>query len=202
MLSFIAIVCLVCYLFFRRSRKRLYELAAKIPGPMDLPLIGSIYVGIGRGPHEIYNYLFELVPKYVTPVRAWAGPLLFLFFTQPEHLAIILNSQDCVKRTYLYDFFNLGEGIFVAKPDVWRKLRKQLNPSFSISVVKNFIPVLNKKSDDFVKRLDGFVGQKAFDVLHLAAEFTLTTTVATTLDYDLDKAGNIDMKQFLENADR
>ncbi|XP_055641213.1 probable cytochrome P450 313a4 [Toxorhynchites rutilus septentrionalis] len=201
-LLFIVVVCLSGYLFFRKSRKRLYELAATFPGPFDLPLIGSAYVAFGRGPDEIYNYLFELVPKYTTPLRAWAGPLLFLVFTQPEHLSVILNSQDCVRRTYLYEFFNLGQGIFIAKPDVWRKLRKQLNPSFTIGAVKKFVPLLNRKSDDFVKRLDVFDGQKAFDVLHVAAEFTLTSTVATTLDYDLDKAGSIDIKRFLENAER
>lgn len=42
------------YAYFRYSRRRLYELAAKIPGPEGLPLVGSAHEFLGSASRKSF----------------------------------------------------------------------------------------------------------------------------------------------------
>ncbi|XP_001866351.2 probable cytochrome P450 313a4 [Culex quinquefasciatus] len=200
----VAMGILVCtwYYFFRRSRRRLYELAAKIPGPFDWPLIGSIHIGIGRGPTTILPYFLQFLHVVPTPMRAWFGPLLIVVIDNPEHLAVILNSQDCVKRSYVYRFLGFEKGLFNAPPDVWRKQRKLLNPSFSNAVVKRFVPTFNAKADKLAESLLALAGTGQFNMVEKAGEYTVSTTMVNSIGLDLDEDNSDYKKRYLENADK
>ncbi|XP_053691293.1 cytochrome P450 4C1-like [Sabethes cyaneus] len=201
-LAFTAIVLITCYCLYRRSRRRLYELAAKLPGPFDLPVIGSIHLGFRRGPTEIINYLIQFLHTVKTPMRAWVGPFLFVAIDQPEHLAIIMNSQDCIKRSYVYQFFGIQQGLFNASPELWRKLRKQLNPSFSIANSKSFVPTFNEKADKLVAKLECKIGPEMFDIFHMAGDYSLSSAMVNALGIDLDSDNGEYKKRYLRNAER
>ncbi|XP_058448757.1 uncharacterized protein LOC131428729 [Malaya genurostris] len=188
------------YLNFRRSRKRFYELAAKIPGPFDWPLIGSIHLGIGRGPTEMMQYISRFLHTVSTPARAWAGPTLFVALHQPEHLAVVLNSPSCINRPYVYDFFRIEKGLIAASGDLWRKLRKPLNASFTISNLRSFVSTFNEKADLLGDVLEEMIGQGPFDVFPIAGEYALAT--AKNLGFDLDDESRAYRKRYLENAER
>ncbi|XP_039435529.1 probable cytochrome P450 313a4 [Culex pipiens pallens] len=193
---------LVWYYLFRRSRRRMYELAAKIPGPLDWPLIGAIHIGIGRGPTEIFNYLFQYMHTLRSPIRAWFGHLLVILIDEPEHLAVILNSQDCLKKSYVYRFVGFEKGLFNAPPELWRVLRKQLNTSFSNAATKSFVPVFNEKSDNLVSNLRHHVGRGQFDFLAIAGEYSLSTSSVNALGLDLDNDQSDYKKRYLENGEK
>ncbi|XP_058823575.1 cytochrome P450 4C1-like [Topomyia yanbarensis] len=195
------IMTLSYYYHFRRSRKRLYELAAKFPGPLDLPLIGILHLAFRGGPTETLNHLLQYLHKLPTPMRAWFGPFLFIVIDQPEHLAIVLNSQDCIKRASVYQFMGLEKGVFNAAPDLWRKLRKQLNPSFAVPALKSFVPIFNEKADLLVKNLECMVGEKPFDLLYQASEYMLATSAINSLGVDMDDDSNY-KQRYLKNAER
>ncbi|XP_058817444.1 uncharacterized protein LOC131680752 [Topomyia yanbarensis] len=195
------ITTLSYYYHFRRSRKRLYELAAKLPGPLDLPLIGITHLAFRGSPTETFDHLLQYLHKLPSPMRAWCGPLLFVVVDQPEHLAIVLNSQDCIKRASVYQFIGLEKGVFNAAPDLWRKLRKQLNPSFAVPALKSFAPTFNEKADLLVKNLECMVGEKPFDLLYQASEYMLATSAINSLGLDMDD--DINYKQrYLKNTER
>ncbi|XP_053691291.1 cytochrome P450 4C1-like [Sabethes cyaneus] len=159
----------------------MYELAAKIPGPFDWPLIGSIHLGIRYGPQEVFEYLLQLLHTIKTPVRAWLGPVLIVFLDRPEHIAVILNSQHCVKRSKFYSFFRFEKGVLNSEPNLWRLLRKRLNPTFSSTIVNNFVPVFNERADKLVMNLEAFVGQEAFDMLPKASCYSLSASLLNLL---------------------
>ncbi|XP_058823449.1 cytochrome P450 4C1-like [Topomyia yanbarensis] len=202
LLTLITVVVLTYYYYFRRSRKRFYELAAKLPGPFDLPLIGSIHVGFRRGPTEIFDYLLQYLHTVPTPMRAWLGPFLFIFIDQPEHLAVVMNSQDCLKRSYVYQFFRNEKGLFNAPPELWRKLRKQLTPSFAVTSLRSFVPTFNKKADLLVKNMECLVGQDSFDMFNKVGEYALGTSAINSLGLDLDNDTSDFKKRYLENAEK
>ncbi|XP_058452100.1 cytochrome P450 4C1-like [Malaya genurostris] len=202
LITFITAALATYYYRFRRSRRRLYELAAKLPGPFDLPLIGSIHIGFGRGATEVMEYLLPKLDTVPTPMRAWAGPFLFVIADKPEHLAVVLNSQDCIKRSYVYDFFRTEQGLFNAEPELWRKLRKHLTPSFAIPSVKSFIPSFNQKADLLVKNLECLVGQAPFDMFYKVGEYALGTIAVNSLGLDLDNETSDFKQRYMENAEK
>ncbi|XP_055541948.1 cytochrome P450 4C1-like [Wyeomyia smithii] len=190
----------VYYFTYHRSRKRLYELAAKIPGPFDWPLIGSVHLGIRYKPQELFDYMLQHLHTIETPVRAWLGPTLFVFFDRPEHIAVILNSPSCVKRSYYYKFFRFEKGLLSAEPQLWRLLRKRLNPSFSSTIINQFVPIFNKRADKLVQTLDKFVGREAFDMLPKASSYTLSSTLLTLLGANVRVDNNDYLEQFADNS--
>ncbi|XP_055541944.1 probable cytochrome P450 313a4 [Wyeomyia smithii] len=201
-LTFTTIVLITVYYQYRWSRRRLYELAFKLPGPFDLPIIGSIHLGFRRGPTEILNYLIQFLHTVKTPMRAWVGPFLFVAVDQPEHLAVVMNSPHCVKRSYVYKFFGIEKGLFNAPPELWRKLRKQLNPSFSVANTKNFVPTFNEKADKLVSSLQCKVGPVMFDMIHMAGDYSLSSSMVNSLGIDLDNDNSDYKKRYLQNAER
>ncbi|XP_052890963.1 probable cytochrome P450 313a4 [Anopheles moucheti] len=199
-LVFIGVFAIVYYINFRRSRKRLYELAERIPGPFDYPLIGSTLLTIGKDPLELVAHLMELMHHLPSPMRAWLGPYLLVVIDRPDMVQDILSSPDCVQKPFMYDFFRLSKGLFGAPADVWRKHRKLLNTSFSPAVLKSFVPILNAKADWFSRELSENVSSESFDVHTLLARYTLITISSTTLGADLSVEKREVLEEYSSNA--
>ncbi|XP_041763554.1 cytochrome P450 4C1-like [Anopheles merus] len=199
-LVFIGVFALVYYVNFRRTRKRLYELAERIPGPFDYPLIGSILLTIGKSPLELVTHLMELMHHLPSPMRAWLGPFLLVVVDRPEMVQDVLSSPDCVQKPFMYDFFRLSKGLFGAPADQWRRHRKLLNASFSPAALKSFVPTLNAKADQFTRELAGQVSGECFDVHRLLARYTLVTISSTTLGADLSVEKREVLEEYTSNA--
>ncbi|XP_049529517.1 cytochrome P450 4C1-like [Anopheles darlingi] len=200
-LVFLSVFVLVYYINFRRSRKRLYELANRIPGPFDYPLIGSVLVALGRGPLEVVNYLMERMHHLPSPMRAWFGPFLMVVIDRPEMVQEVLNSPACSQKPYMYDFFRLSKGLFAAPLDTWRVHRKLLNPSFSPSVLKSFVPILNTRAAQFVRDLNGrAVAGECFDIHDLLARYTLLSIMKTSIGVELGEQDESVLHKYTSNA--
>uniref|UniRef100_A0A182VYH6 Uncharacterized protein n=1 Tax=Anopheles minimus TaxID=112268 RepID=A0A182VYH6_9DIPT len=199
-LVFIGVFAIVYYINFRRSRKRLYELAERIPGPFDYPVIGSILLTIGKDPLQLVAHLMELMHHLPSPMRAWLGPFLLVVIDRPDMVQDILNSPDCVQKPFMYDFFRLSKGLFGAPANVWRKHRKLLNTSFSPAVLKSFVPTLNAKADQFSRELADKVSGDCFDVHTLLARYTLITISSTSLGADLSVEKREVLEEYSSNA--
>ncbi|XP_058823453.1 probable cytochrome P450 313a4 [Topomyia yanbarensis] len=190
------------YLSYRRSRKRLYELAAQIPGPFDWPLIGSAYLGITVGPTKMCDFLVQMLHTLSSPLRAWIGPLLFVFFDKPEHLEVILNSQSCVSKSYVHRFFRFEYGLLHCAPELWRVLRKRLNPSFSSTTIKNFVPTFNVQADKLVQYFEAFVDREAIDLLPKVSSYTLSAALLNLFGVNVRVNDTEYIEQFAENAEK
>ncbi|EDS43229.1 cytochrome P450 4A6 [Culex quinquefasciatus] len=192
------------YLTFRRSRKRLYELAARIPGPFDWPIIGSLYLGVGvTKSRDIFEYMTQFLHKLELPARAWLGPFLVVAFDHPEHVAVVLNSTQCIRRSFMYRFFRFDRGLLMTPdPQHWKLLRKRLNSSFSPLVLKNFAPAFNECADKLVTSLDKYVDQGTFDLLPKVSEFTITATLLNLFKVDLRAGDNEFKEKFAVNAEK
>ncbi|XP_049285209.1 probable cytochrome P450 313a1 [Anopheles funestus] len=200
LLVFISVFAIVYYINFRRSRKRLYELAKQIPGPFDYPLIGSLLETIGKDPLELIAHFMELMHHIPSPMRAWLGPYLIVIVAEPAMVQDILRSPDCVQKPDQYHFFRLSKGLFGAPAGLWRKHRKLLNTSFSPAVLKSFVPTLNAKAEEFSRELNDKVSSECFDVHTLLARFTLITISSTTLGADLSVEKREVLEEYSSNA--
>lgn len=202
LLVFVLFTGIAYYVLFRRSRKRLYELAATFPAPFDLPLIGSTYIGYGLNSTGIVEYLMPYLHTLKTPIRAWMGPFLGLVFDQPDHLAVILNSPNCVEKSVFQSFFRFEKGLLNVEHHLWRPLRKQLGPPLSGKVVGTFVPKFNTESDKLVQYLDQFVGKGAINLLPKVAAYSMAGALVNLFDVDIYVDDFSFMEEFADNTEK
>lgn len=168
------------------SRRRLYYLAAKLPGPKGIPLLGLAHKIINADFKEIFDLLSSLSQNYGSPVSAWLGPEFVVVADTPESLQIVLNSQKCLNKSPLYDVLILTKGLLVGSGDLWKRHRKILNPAFSIGILQKIIPTFDDKAKIFVRNMEAKVGGEAFDVYEYMSPCSLESLLKVTMDYDRD----------------
>lgn len=174
------------YVYYRMGRKRLYELAAKIPGPDGYPLLGNAHEFVGSSNtifEKMYERSFEFTPS--SPVKVWIGPRLLVFLTDPRDIEIILSSNVYIDKAPEYRFFEpwLGNGLLISTGEKWRAHRKLIAPTFHLNVLKSFIDLFNKNSLLTVDKMRK-EGNKAFDVHHYMSECTVEILLETAMGVD------------------
>ncbi|XP_052867609.1 cytochrome P450 4C1-like [Anopheles cruzii] len=199
-LVFVSVFALVYYINFRRSRKRLYELADRIPGPFDYPLIGGALIALGKGPVEMITYLMERMHDLPSPLRTWIGPFLVVVIDRPEMVQEVLNSPACSQKPYMYDFFRLSKGLFAAPADLWKAHRKRLNPSFSPASLKSFVPTFNATAERIARELSNRLSGESFDIHDLLARYTLIGIASTSVGVDLSHEKEEVLHEYTSNA--
>lgn len=185
---FIGIVTAVVawYLKYTWSRRRLYSMAAKIPGPDGLPFFGMALSVLGKNHEETFKNVTEIAKGYESPSRVWAGPICVIIVDQPEDLQIILNSQNCIDKAAPYKLVPIETGLLVSGGDLWRAHRKLINPSFYMKVLHSFQPVFNQKAQMMVQVMKKYLNTGHFDVYHHMSSCTLETLLATSIGLNKD----------------
>ncbi|XP_026681269.1 cytochrome P450 4g15-like [Diaphorina citri] len=144
------------FAYYRMSRRRLYELADKIPGPKGLPLIGVAHEAFGRSPHGLFKRALEVEEKFLdTVVKIWFGPRLIILLKDPRDVEIILSSHVHIDKSPEYRFFKpwLGNGLLISTGEKWRTHRKLIAPTFHLNVLKSFLDLFNQNSRAVVSSL-------------------------------------------------
>ncbi|CAO1393073.1 unnamed protein product [Diamesa hyperborea] len=174
------------YLKYTWSRRRLYSMAAKIPGPDGLPFFGMALSVLGKNHQETFKNVTEITKGYDSPSRVWAGPICVIIVDKPEDLQIILNSQNCIDKAAPYKLVPIETGLLVSGGDLWRSHRKLINPSFYMKVLNSFQPVFNQKAKMMVQVMKKYLNTGHFDVYHHMSACTLETLLATSIGIDKD----------------
>lgn len=130
------------YTYWRLSRAHLYKLAARLPGPRGLPIVGHLFDVIGpascRFPLPVIKSLnlpyffpflslsFSLAAVFKTVIRKstpfehiakmWIGPKLVVFIYDPRDVELLLSSHVYIDKASEYKFFKpwLGDGLLIS----------------------------------------------------------------------------------------
>lgn len=180
------ITLIALYATFVWRRRRMYQLAAKIPGPNGLPFIGHGLKFLNGDFKQIFELLVSITEGYSTISKIWLGPELLVFAETPESLQIVLNSQKCLDKSPLYDVLVLTKGLLVGSGELWKRHRKILNPTFSIGILQQLIPTFDEKSQIFVRNLKKEIGREEFDVYGYMSACSLETLLKGTMEIDRD----------------
>lgn len=116
--------------------------------PIDYPVIGAMGAVIGKNQFDIFEIiikLFENQPDSVTCGKAWLGTKLLVTFSDPDDLKVILNSDDCLERPYMYQFFQSNKSVLSVGREQWKHDRRQLNSTLNTKMVASFYPSFNQK---------------------------------------------------------
>ncbi|KAK7601298.1 hypothetical protein V9T40_008739 [Parthenolecanium corni] len=174
------------YIYYRISKRRMFELLSKIDGPSGLPLVGNALEFVGD-PHTTFKILYERSFEFEhgTPVKIWIGPRAVVFLTDPRDVEVILGSHVHIDKSPDYRLFEpwLGDGLLISTGEKWRAHRKLIAPTFHLNVLKSFINIFNKNSRSIVEKM-GKNGSKDFDVHEYMGEATVEILLETAMGVD------------------
>lgn len=169
------------FAYWRLSRKHLYELAERIPGPPGLPVIGHLLDLVGPAA-TVFRTVVEKGKNFQSVAKLWIGPRLVVFLYDPRDVEIILSSQVYIDKSPEYEFFKpwLGEGLLISSGHKWRSHRKLIAPTFHLNILKSFIDLFNDNSRQVVKKLQS-EGGKTFDAHDYMSEATVEILLETAM---------------------
>ena len=192
-LTTMAVASLLMYTW---TRKRLWQLASKLPGPTPLPVLGNLLTFAGCDLIQFFQILMKLVDKYGTIVKLWLGQDLFVLTSDPVALERILGNKHFIKRTGYVT--KLGKpffrnGLLMSDGDTWRIHRKIISSTFHNNVLDQFVSNFAKNSAILVDKLRNHSTGSTFDVYPLISLSTLDviceTAMGTQVNAQLDDDG-------------
>ncbi|KAL1464427.1 hypothetical protein WDU94_004076 [Cyamophila willieti] len=185
---------LLAFLFlYHWKRRRLYELASKIPGPRTTAILGNVFDARSFAPRDFQKYLFKIFKEHNTLFRVWIGPKLYIFLKNSSEVEqVLINNPDAFAKSHDYDFLNAlaGQGIFCQDDEqVWHKNRKIVNKLFHYSVLKHYVKTFHQESKSLVQKLENIIVNKPSDIaIHsMLAILTLNTIAKNTLGVHINQ---------------
>lgn len=158
-LIFFVVLVYLLVLQYWWPRRRLRELASKIPGPKSLPLVGHALM-FCMDNEKFFQKLCKTLNEYTPICRLWLGPLLFVFLSEPKDLEIILGNPKLVYKSKLYKVLVelYGDGLIMNGGEKWKRHRKIITPTFHFKILEQFVDIFNANSWIFVNKLRTLAG--------------------------------------------
>lgn len=121
--------------------------------------VGSRFIGLNN--EEILKTFNNLFHEHIErPVYGWFGNVLVVGVDEPDDMQVILNSEACLDKPYIYGHLQNKTGLLGSRKDVWKVHRRALNPTLNPKVLNSFIPTFNAKAKILVSQMDQNVGQR------------------------------------------
>ncbi|CAA9997756.1 unnamed protein product [Nesidiocoris tenuis] len=175
---------LVKFVNWAKSRKRLLNLAARIPGPQATLFLGNA-LSLMAAPSVIFQNVLKASANFPDIMKMWIGPRLIVFLVHPNDIELVLGSNERIDKAPEYRFFKpwLGDGLLISTGAKWRAHRKLIAPTFHLNVLKTFIGVFNRNSKSLVRKLESEIG-KEFDCHDYMSEATVEILLETAMGVD------------------
>lgn len=175
------VVVLALYEYYHRNTRQ-YKLTENIPSPPQVPLLGNALIVAGLTNAQIMEKGVGLLNKYGETMKAWLGPVLVVFLSNPDDIEIILGSSNHLEKSEEYRYFKpwFGDGLLISKGSHWRHHRKMIAPTFHQSILKSFVPAFVNHSKRVVDRMSKEAG-KEFDVHDYMSQTTVEILLSTAM---------------------
>uniref|UniRef100_A0A6M2DFY9 Putative cytochrome n=1 Tax=Xenopsylla cheopis TaxID=163159 RepID=A0A6M2DFY9_XENCH len=169
------------FVYWKLSRRRMLELAERIPGPKGYPVIGNLLDFVGSSP-DIFSNIYNSSMEFDRIARVWIGPKLLVFLFDPRDVEVVLGSHVYIDKSPEYRFFKpwLGNGLLISTGHKWRSHRKLIAPTFHLNVLKSFIDLFNANSKAVVEKMKK-EGSKTFDCHDYMSECTVEILLETAM---------------------
>ncbi|PSN45114.1 hypothetical protein C0J52_18783 [Blattella germanica] len=188
-------IAIASFFMYIWTRRRLWHLAAKLPGPTPIPLLGNLLTFAGCDLIKFFQRLMELVDKHGTIVKLWLGQDLFVLVSDPVALEKILGNKQFIKRTGYVT--KLGKpffrnGLLMSDGETWRIHRKIISSTFHNNVLDQFVANFSKNSNILVDRMKSLSDGTAFDIYPLISLCTLDVICETAMGKTVNAQLNYD----------
>ncbi|CAB3222104.1 unnamed protein product [Arctia plantaginis] len=187
----IAIAALAYWQYWRWAHRRMLELAAKVPGPPALPILGNALMFMVK-PGEILNKISMLHKVYGQYFKFWLGPDLNICVKNPTDIRMLLTSNKVNQKGPLYDLMKpfIGSGI-LAGGSTWRKHRKIANPSYNKKAVEHFTHVFNAEAKQLAMELTQKDPKMIFEIYTDVVKFTTQSVTQTLMGLSKEESQNV-----------
>ncbi|XP_075155692.1 cytochrome P450 4d2-like isoform X1 [Haematobia irritans] len=157
-LSIFVILIILDYLWKRKFNK----IMQNIPGPLDLPIFGSIWLHLSSKPDELLKLADFISKKYGRVVKSWVFHINALFVSDPKYIQTVLSHSTEIKKNRMYSLLNewLGEGLLTSHGPKWLSRRRVITPAFHFQILENFVQIFDQQASIFAHKLNKHAAAK------------------------------------------
>ncbi|XP_044312870.1 probable cytochrome P450 313a3 isoform X2 [Drosophila rhopaloa] len=178
------------WIYFLWSRRSLYMMHSKLPGPLGLPILGIALEYLILNKRKMITRT-KYLDMYGSTILVWIGPEPFVVTRDPKIAEEVLLSSECINRSsHAADpiALSVGDGLFTLKGNKWITRRKQMNPTFKHNILLSFLPIFNAETNTLVNLLDTYAGdgekQILSDIVRWSFRISTQTTVGTDVKHE------------------
>ncbi|KAK3928463.1 Cytochrome P450 4g15 [Frankliniella fusca] len=164
------------------------KVAADIPGPPALPLVGNLLDVVAGGDDRIYANLCSLMERWGPTVRLWLGPELVVGVADPRDVEYLATSNELIDKSPFYGVLEplLGSGLSCLGGQEVRRHRKIVMPSLHLDILHDFLDTFQAEALRFARRLERHADDgRDFDVAPLCVEYSLAAALQTIMSSEL-----------------
>ncbi|XP_020021213.1 cholesterol side-chain cleavage enzyme, mitochondrial [Castor canadensis] len=140
----------------------------EIPSPGDNGWINLYHFLRGEGAHRIHYHHVQNFQKYGPIYREKLGSVESVYIMDPEDAALLFKAEGPIPERYLippwvayHQYYQKPVGVLLKTSEDWKKDRVTLNQEvMSPEATKNFVPLLEAVSRDFVRVLHRRIKQQ------------------------------------------
>ncbi|CAG4977384.1 unnamed protein product [Colias eurytheme] len=194
-MNFIALLVglLVFYIVFRYKRRRLYQLASRIPEPPDI----NSFLGLLQFSFDAQNVMMRVITDY-TPfchmngghAKLWLGPKLYIYMTNLEDSQFVL--KNCLEKDEIMLMIEpcLGKATVIAPVPIWEKRRKATVSAFTPKNINNFVNTVSKQSLRIVEQMSSanFAGTGVFSLWPYINRYSLKSSAEAIFGVEIENA--------------
>ncbi|XP_053450462.1 cholesterol side-chain cleavage enzyme, mitochondrial [Nycticebus coucang] len=144
---------------------------SEIPSPGDNGWINLYRFWRDKGMHTLHYHHVRNFQKYGPIFREKLGPIESVFIIDPEDVALLFKSEGPRPERYLippwvayHEYYQRPVGVLLKKSEAWKRDRVALNQEvMAPETIKNFLPLMDTVSQDFVRVLNRRIKQQGFE---------------------------------------
>ncbi|KAE8736685.1 Cytochrome P450 CYP4 [Frankliniella occidentalis] len=175
------------------------KVAADIPGPPGLPLIGNLLDVVSGGDDRIYDNICRLMDRWGPTVGIWLGPELVVSVADPRDVEYVSTSNELIDKSPFYGVLEplLGSGLSCLGGQEVRRHRKIVMPSLHLDILHDFLDTFQSESLRFAARLEQHADDgQDFDVAPLCVEYSLAAALQTIMSSELEDGDDAERLAF------
>ncbi|XP_003413982.2 cholesterol side-chain cleavage enzyme, mitochondrial [Loxodonta africana] len=143
---------------------------SEVPSPGDNGWLNLYHFWREKGLHQLHYRQVQNFQKFGPIYREKLGTMDSVFIVSPEDAAILYKSEGPLPERYhvppwtaYHQHYKKPIGVLFKKSEDWKKDRLALNQELmALESIKNFVPLLDPVSQDFVSLLHRRINQQGF----------------------------------------
>jgi len=175
-----------------KERKRFASLINQLPGPASYPIFGTALELVLAQRKDLFMIARKRSATYFPMFRSWFGSTPAIHLMKPEHMEVVMNNSQHIKKSFMYQFIRpwLGEGLLTGTGAKWHKNRKLITPTFHFQILENFVEVFVEKSQTLVNQLSQKADGKVFDIYPFITHCALDIICETAMGVQVNAMAN------------
>ncbi|XP_030751733.1 uncharacterized protein LOC115879181 [Sitophilus oryzae] len=163
-ISFIITIVLGLSAYFW-SKRKMYRLSLKLPGPVSLPVIGN-GLEFWCKDEDIFERAVSCIRKYPSPLSFWFGPKFSIVFKDATQVEKIFMSSNFSYKDDIYNFMKEfdGEALITGSGTKWKRDRKLMSFMFNKKNTMKYFDNVFKHCKLLMQILEKEVDQPSFNV--------------------------------------